>query len=192
MQFVIVAALSAVLASTPEVPTGPAATALNHVVFLKSGRTVPSISKPIIAFGKVRYQSADRRVHELPARAVDLEKTRAHAARQGAGEPQGTYNVFGTRGARQATGAEPTPRKQTARVYSATWCGYCTKLKAWLRSSGIPHSITEVDRLPAPQRAMAVAEMRRAAGRAAYPTTIVGQAVIVGYNPEAIAAAVQR
>lgn len=181
----------------------PEETVTPYAVVLRDGSRLPARSKPISAFGKVRFVDEDGRTRVLAVAAVDLEATRRHTATVPDRDRHGTLSVTGgtvtvtsaTPGP-AAAGPEPTatetPPTRTVTVYSATWCGYCQKLKAFLRAERIDAEIIEVDLLPADQQRRRQAEMKGLTGRVAYPTVVIGRAATAGFSEEWIRAQLGR
>jgi glutaredoxin len=64
--------------------------------------------------------------------------------------PDGTYSVVAVSrydAARTAGGpAVAPPTDGTVIVYSATWCGFCKKAKAWLKQNGVPYVERDVEK----------------------------------------------
>ncbi|AVP97628.1 hypothetical protein C7S18_10650 [Ahniella affigens] len=65
-------------------------------------------------------------------------------------------------------------------VLSAEWCGYCKQLKRDLRDAKIPFKMLDVETTALGRQ---VADELDVAG---LPTTIVGDEIIVGYEPDDI------
>ncbi|MBM4281387.1 MAG: hypothetical protein FJ137_11730 [Deltaproteobacteria bacterium] len=67
----------------------------------------------------------------------------------------GTYGVVAVSrydAARKAEGPAATPPKAGAVVvYSATWCGFCKKAKAWMANNGVPFVERDVEKSPGAQ-----------------------------------------
>ncbi len=69
-------------------------------------------------------------------------------------------------------------------VYTTSTCPHCRTAKAYLKDKGYPYVERQVDVDPAAQ-----AQLQRYGARGV-PTIVVGDEVIVGFNPEAIEKAV--
>ncbi len=71
-------------------------------------------------------------------------------------EPDGTYPVVAVsrydaaRGQGEAPPALPPPDGSVV-VYSAEWCGYCKKAKAWLSGKQVPFVERDVEKTPGAQ-----------------------------------------
>jgi len=163
----------------------------SYVVVLKNGQRIPSRTKPISGFGKVRYMQPDGTNRVLPISQVDIDKTRAANAQATTQAKGGTLSVGGELAGSEATklssgratGGVEKARSQSVRVYSATWCPYCRQLKQFLAENGISASITEVDKLPKAEQQRAEAEMKRLTGKVSYPTVVIGEQAVAGYSP---------
>ena len=164
----------------------------SYVVVLKNGRRIPARTKPVSAFGKLRYMEPGGTNRVLPISEVDIDKTREANARVPTHTGGGTLSVGGELAgskppkpgdANQKTAVEK-PRSRSVRVYSATWCPYCTQLKKFLAEKGISASITEVDRLPKSEQERAEAEMKRLTGKVSFPTVVIGDRAVAGFSPQ--------
>ncbi len=172
-----------------------------YVVVLKNGQRIPARTKPVSAFGKLRYMEPGGTNRVLATSAVDLEKTRAANAQAPTAKAAGTLSVGSglaktkpkeSGGTDAETAEVKKNRNQNVMVFSATWCTYCKQLKKFLAENGISASITEVDRLPQAEQDRAEAEMRRLTGKVAYPTVVIGDSAIAGYSPQRILKALGR
>jgi glutaredoxin 3 len=172
----------------------------SYVVVLKDGLRIPARTKPVSAFGKLRYMEPGGTNRVLPISEVDIDKTREANAQAPKHETGGTLSVGG-----ELAGSEPSKpgatsqqtgdtktRSQTVKVYSATWCPYCNQLKRFLAENGISASITEVDRLPKAEQERAEAEMKRLTGKVSFPTVVIGNRAVAGFSPTWILKSLER
>ena len=173
----------------------------SYVVVLKNGQRIPARTKPVSAFGKVRFMEPGGTNRVLPVSEVDIDKTRAANAQASTPKKGGTLSYGG-----ELAGSEPStadkasqktadvekPRSKSVKVYSATWCPYCTKLKKFLAENGISASITEVDRLPKAEQQRAESEMRRLTGKTSFPTVVIGDQAVAGFSPQWILKALEN
>jgi glutaredoxin 3 len=188
---ILAVSMSAPLAHTQESASAKKPSEPSYVVVLKNGQQIPSRTKPISGFGKVRYMEPGGTNRVLPISAVDIDKTRAANAGPVKETTGGTLSVGGELAgsettklsAGQKTGGAEKARNQSVRVYSATWCPYCRQLKQFLAENGISASITEVDKLPKAQQERAQAEMKRLTGKVSYPTVVIGNQAVAGFSP---------
>ena len=173
----------------------------SYVVVLKNGHRIPARTKPVNAFGKLRYMEPGGTNRVLPISEVDIDKTREANAQAPAHTRGGTLSIGGELAgsnpsqpgdANRETGDIKKTRNQTVKVYSATWCPYCNKLKKFLAENGISASITEVDKLPKPDQERAEAEMRRLTGKVSFPTVVIGNNAVAGFSPQWILKSLER
>jgi len=173
----------------------------SYVVVLKSGQRVPARTKPVSAFGKVRYMEPGGTNRVLPFSEVDIEKTREANAQASTKTRGGTLSTGGELagsdpskpgGVGQKTGNAKKTQNRSVKVYSATWCPYCGKLKKFLAENGISASITEVDKLPKAEQERAEAEMKRLTGKVSFPTVVIGNRAVAGFSPQWILESLER
>ena len=165
----------------------------SYVVVLKNGQRIPARTKPVNAFGKLRYMEPGGTNRVLPISEVDIDKTREANAQAPTHKGGGTLSVGGELAgskpskpgdaSRDAGEVEKTPNR-TVKVFSATWCPYCSQLKKFLAENGISASITEVDRLPKAEQARAEAAMKRLTGKVSFPTVVIGDQAVAGFSPQ--------
>jgi len=189
------------VAHTQELAKDETTSEPSYVVVLRNGRRIPARTKPVNAFGKLRYMEPGGTNRVLPISEVDIDKTREANAQAPAHSRGGTLSVGGELAGskpsqpgdagRETSGVEKT-RNQTVKVYSATWCPYCHKLKKFLAENGISASITEVDKLPKADQERAEAEMRRLTGKVSFPTVVIGNSAVAGFSPQWILKSLER
>jgi len=76
--------------------------------------------------------------------------------------------------------------KQPIKVYALSTCSQCkavTKLLAW---SNLEFEVVEVDRLDNDQRKDMLAEARQYNPRLSFPTTVIGDAVVVASKADLV------
>lgn len=171
-----------------------------YVVVLADGNVVPAKSKPVSAFGSLRYVDVTGRTRVLGISKVDLDATRKINAQVPDDLSAGTFSVMSGAGFSQPETVapveedqenEPAPSKSIT-VYSATWCSYCKPLKKFLIDNSIPATIIEVDTLPESQQAKHRAAMKQATGRVAFPTVVIDGQAKTGFSPSWIQAKLKR
>jgi len=93
-------------------------------------------------------------------------------------------------------GADAAPAgDEVVRLYSASWCGVCTKARSFLKRKGIPFVEKDVEK----DRG-ATAEITAAARRAGVdpsrlsgvPILVIGDQVLVGFDPQRVLRLVGR
>ncbi len=172
-----------------------------YVVILVDGSVVPAKTKPVSAFGSLRYVDMTGRTRVLGVSQVDLEATRRNNADVPDNPSAGTFSVLGGAGFSQpepvapieedeADDAPAPPKSVT--VYSATWCPYCKPLKRYLTDNNIPATVIEVDALPEGQQAQHRAAMKRLTGRVAFPTVVIDGEAKTGFSPSWIQSRLKR
>ena len=171
-----------------------------YVVVLADGSVVPAKSKPVSAFGSLRYVDMTGRTRVLGVSKVDLDATRKSNSQVPDDPSAGTFSVLSGAGFSQPETVvpveedkdnEPAPPKSIT-VYSATWCPYCKPLKKYLTDNNIPATVIEVDTLPESQQAKHRAAMKRFTGRVAFPTVIIDGEAKTGFSPSWIQSKLKR
>jgi glutaredoxin len=101
--------------------------------------------------------------------------------------PDGTYPVVAVsrydaaRGQGEAPPSLP-PADGSVVVYSAEWCGYCKKAKAWLAARGVPFVERDVEKTPGAQAEL---QAKLKAGKVAgggVPVIDWGGTLVMGYD----------
>lgn len=91
---------------------------------------------------------------------------------------------------RPGTGSgETTVTKAPAKgvvVYTTSWCGYCRKLKGWLKEQGIPYVEKDVEKDRAAAGELAAKARRTGVSARGVPVTDVKGTLVMGYDPEQI------
>lgn len=73
---------------------------------------------------------------------------------------------------------------KTIRVYSLSTCGHCKDTLAFLRRKGVEFSFIDIDLLEREERKRVLQDVREVNPECSFPTTVVGEQVVVGYNEE--------
>lgn len=71
-------------------------------------------------------------------------------------------------------------------LYALSTCGHCKKVKALLAEHDCDAEVVDVDRLDGEARKATLAEVRQYNERLSFPTTIIGDTVVVGYKADQI------
>ena len=74
----------------------------------------------------------------------------------------------------------------TIRMYSLSTCSHCRRTKEFFTSQGIEFEFTDVDLLTGDERRTVVEQVRKINPRVSYPTIIIGDTVIVGFQEREI------
>lgn len=76
--------------------------------------------------------------------------------------------------------------EQTIKLYALSTCPACKKTKALLETYGIPFDCTEVDLLEGSSQWAATTEIKKHNPNLTFPTLLIGDIVIVGFDEEKI------
>jgi glutaredoxin len=76
--------------------------------------------------------------------------------------------------------------KQLVKVYSLSTCSHCKAVKKLLARHNIEFVVVEVDCLDKNQRKEKIAEVKQHSERLSFPTTVIGDEVVVGYKADVI------
>jgi len=72
------------------------------------------------------------------------------------------------------------------RMYTLSTCIHCKATKKFLNDCGIPYEFTDVDLLPENERYAILEDVKKFNPRCTFPTIIIGDKVIVGYQEHEI------
>lgn len=78
------------------------------------------------------------------------------------------------------------PQNESVILYSATWCGYCTKARAHLDREGIQYEVRDVD------NGAIGRELREKTGRGGVPVLDFSGEILRGYSADAYNKAIQK
>ncbi|NLV72181.1 MAG: glutaredoxin family protein [Actinobacteria bacterium] len=67
-------------------------------------------------------------------------------------------------------------------VYALSTCGHCRNTKKLLDAHNVEYDSVDVDLLPRDEMKKTLEEVRKVNPQAAFPTTLIGDKVIVGYR----------
>lgn len=155
------------------------------------------------------YRWADAEGHQHitteppPSNAEKIQKTESrHAPKQGhgtatSGKPLGDAGILTGSGSVNTLPVNPGPSNADRRldnlqpkgglsveIYSASWCGWCTKTKAYFASRGVSYREYDID-----HDAAAKARLQSLNPTGGIPVTVINGQTIRGYNPSAFGAA---
>lgn len=66
------------------------------------------------------------------------------------------------------------------KLYSLSTCSHCRSVKRFLEDQGVDYEAVDVDLLDSAQRKDVVEQVRHYNGRVSFPTTVIGDRVVVG------------
>ena len=76
-------------------------------------------------------------------------------------------------------------------LYALSTCGHCKDVKRFLDSREIEYESIEVDLLEGDERKRVIEQVRQYNARVTFPTTVVGDEVIIGNKKDQIEAALK-
>lgn len=77
----------------------------------------------------------------------------------------------------------------TVKMYTLSTCGHCKAAKQFMGDHAISHEFTDVDLLSGDTRRSVIDEVRRYNPGCSFPTILVGDKVIIGFNEKALSEA---
>jgi glutaredoxin len=75
---------------------------------------------------------------------------------------------------------------QRIKLYALSTCSHCKAVKELLTHHNADFEYVDVDRLDRDQRKTAIEEVKRYNERLSFPTTVIGEHVVVGYKADQI------
>ena len=81
------------------------------------------------------------------------------------------------------------------RLYSASWCGACTKARAFLKKKGIAFVEKDVEKEPSARSEIAAAAKRAGidpSRLSGVPIIVIGDRVLMGFDPERVMRLLRR
>lgn len=76
--------------------------------------------------------------------------------------------------------------KDDVKLYSLSTCGHCKAMKELLDEYAVEYEATDLDLLQGEERAAVLADVRKINPRCSFPTTVIGDKVIVGFKKDKI------
>jgi len=70
------------------------------------------------------------------------------------------------------------------KIFTLSTCIHCKKTKAYLQECQVPFEFVDVDLLPGDQRKSTMEEVGRHNPRLTFPTILIGDQVIIGFDQE--------
>lgn len=80
---------------------------------------------------------------------------------------------------------------QPVKMYTLSTCGHCKSAKQFMCDHNIHHEFTDVDLLTGEERKAVLDEIRRYNPNCSFPTILIGDRVLVGYNEKNIIEALE-
>ena len=74
----------------------------------------------------------------------------------------------------------------TVKMYTLSTCGHCREAKQFLGKHAVAHEFTDVDLLAGDARKSTLDEIRKYNPGCSFPTILVGDTVIIGFNEKAL------
>lgn len=71
-------------------------------------------------------------------------------------------------------------------IYTLSTCGHCKATKKFLTDHGVAYSCNDVDLLIGDDRKAMIDEVKKYNPACSFPTILIGERVIVGFNEQAI------
>lgn len=78
------------------------------------------------------------------------------------------------------------------KVYALSTCIHCRNCKAYLDEKSVPYECVFVDQLSGAERAKVVDEVKQLNPKLSFPTVLVGDKVVVGFDKESLDAALKE
>lgn len=78
------------------------------------------------------------------------------------------------------------------KVYALSTCIHCRNCKAYLDEKAVPYECVFVDQLSGAERARVVDEVKQLNPKLSFPTVLVGDKVVVGFDKEGLDAALKE
>jgi len=76
-------------------------------------------------------------------------------------------------------------------IYTLSTCGWCKRTKRLLNEMGAQYEYTDVDLLEGEEKSKAIQELKRWNPQCTFPTLVINNKCIVGYDEEKIRKAVE-
>ena len=72
------------------------------------------------------------------------------------------------------------------KMYTLSTCSHCKATKRFMNDCNVKYEFTDVDLLSGEEKAAVIADVRKLNPRCSFPTIIIGDKVIVGFDETAI------
>lgn len=80
----------------------------------------------------------------------------------------------------------PDENENCARIYSLSTCSHCKAAKRFLSDCSVEYSFVDVDCLKGDERKAIVADIKKLNPRCSFPTIVINDKVIVGFQENEI------
>jgi len=80
---------------------------------------------------------------------------------------------------------------QPVKMYTLSTCGHCKAAKQFMCDHNVLHEFTDVDLLTGEERRQILDEIRKYNPNCSFPTILIGDKVIIGYNEKNIMEALE-
>jgi glutaredoxin-like protein NrdH len=70
----------------------------------------------------------------------------------------------------------------TVKMYTLSTCGHCKAAKKFMSDHGVPHQCTDVDLLTGDERKRVIEEVKKYNPACSFPTILIGDKIIIGFN----------
>ncbi len=75
---------------------------------------------------------------------------------------------------------------EMVKIYALSTCSHCKAAKKFLKDHGVANLCTDVDLLTGEERKTTIEEVKKYNPACSFPTIIIGEKVIIGFNEQAI------
>ena len=72
------------------------------------------------------------------------------------------------------------------KMYTLSTCSHCKTAKQFLKDCNVPYDYTDVDLLEGDEKQLVLTEIIRHNPHRSFPTILIGDKVIIGFNEKAI------
>lgn len=76
--------------------------------------------------------------------------------------------------------------QQPVKMYTLSTCSHCKATKRFMNDCNVKYEFTDVDLLSGEEKAAVIADVRKLNPQCSFPTIIIGDKVIVGFDETAI------
>ena len=75
---------------------------------------------------------------------------------------------------------------ETVKIYTLSTCGHCKAAKKFLNDHGVAYFCKDVDLLTGEERTKMIEEVKKYNPACSFPTILIGDKVVIGFNEPAI------